>query len=42
MCIRDRCKGKPSTVINLLANGTEILREGALGVEDLIAAGLRL
>ena len=37
-----RCKGKPSTVVNLLANKIEILREGALGSEDLIAAGLRL
>ena len=37
-----KCKGKPSTVVNLLANKTEILREGALGSEDLIAAGLRL
>ena len=37
-----KCKGKPSTVVNLLANGTEILREGALSSEDLIAAGLRL
>jgi L-threonylcarbamoyladenylate synthase len=37
-----KCKGKPSTVVNLLANEIEILREGALGSEDLIAAGLRL
>ena len=37
-----KCKGKPSTVVNLLSNETEILREGALSSEDLIAAGLRL
>ena len=28
--------------VGKLANGTEILREGALSAEDLIAAGLRL
>ena len=37
-----KCKGKPSTVVNLLSNETEILREGALSSDDLIAAGLRL
>ena len=37
-----KCKGKPSTVVNLLSNETKILREGALSSEDLIAAGLRL
>ena len=37
-----KCKGQPSTVVNLLSNETEILREGALSSEDLIAAGLRL
>ncbi|MDP6894693.1 MAG: L-threonylcarbamoyladenylate synthase [Acidimicrobiales bacterium] len=36
------CKGKPSTVVNLLSDKAEILREGALCSDDLIAAGLRL
>ena len=36
------CKGKPSTVLSLLGESAEILREGAIRVEDLIAAGLQL
>ncbi len=36
------CKGKPSTVVNFLSDKAEILREGALCSDDLIAAGLRL
>lgn len=36
------CIGTPSTVVDLTADPAIILREGAIGVADLIAAGLRM
>mgnify|MGYP003317447785 CR=1 FL=1 len=36
------CKGKPSTVLSLLGESLDMLREGTIGVVDLVAAVLRV